>query len=256
MMHPPARNEGKDRDVLSRLALSDKFSIGFECLGSETVINGVAGWCDPLGGLYLPDLSLLVVSDLHLEKGAAFARRGRLLPPYDTIATLKILSSLISRYDPRIVISLGDNFHDRVGSQHLPLPLRDLIKEMAKGREWIWINGNHDPDGTVDLPGSSSDELFYGNLVFRHEPQAGASAGEIAGHLHPAATVRRRDKTVRRPCFATDGTRMLMPAFGVLSGGLDLRHKAMKGLFDHAALVAHLLGRDRIYSVRFGNLLG
>lgn len=256
MMHPPARNEGQNRNVLSRLALSDKFATGFECLGSETAINGVAGWCDPLGGLYLPDLSLLVVSDLHLEKGAAFARRGRLLPPYDTIATLKILSSLITRYDPKIVVSLGDNFHDRIGSQHLPLPLRDLIKEMARGREWIWINGNHDPDGTVDLPGSSSDEMFYGNLVFRHEPKLGSAAGEIAGHLHPAATVRRRDKSVRRPCFATDGTRMLMPAFGVLSGGLDLRHKAMKGLFDHSALVAHLLGRDRIYSVRFGNLLG
>lgn len=256
MMHPPRRYEGQNRNVLSRLALSDKFATGFECLGSETAINGVAGWCDPLGGLYLPDLSLLVVSDLHLEKGAAFARRGRLLPPYDTIATLKILSSLITRYDPKIVVSLGDNFHDRIGSQHLPLPLRDLIKEMARGREWIWINGNHDPDGTVDLPGSSSDEMFYGNLVFRHEPKAGSSEGEIAGHLHPAATVRRRDKSVRRPCFATDGIRMLMPAFGVLSGGLDLRHKAMKGLFDHSALVAHLLGRDRIYSVRFNNLLG
>ncbi len=256
MMHPPRGYEGQNRNVLSRLALSDKFATGFECLGSETSINGVAGWCDPLGGLYLPDLSLLVVSDLHLEKGAAFARRGRLLPPYDTIATLKILSSLITRYDPKIVVSLGDNFHDRIGSQHLPLPLRDLIKDMARGREWIWINGNHDPDGTVDLPGSSSDEMFYGNLVFRHEPKPGASPGEIAGHLHPAATVRRRDKSVRRPCFATDGTRMLMPAFGVLSGGLDLRHKAMRGLFDHSALVAHLLGRDRIYSVRFGNLLG
>lgn len=256
MMHRAQGHEGQNRDVLSRLALSDKFATGFECLGSETAINGVAGWCDPLGGLYLPDLSLLVVSDLHLEKGAAFARRGRLLPPYDTIATLKILSSLITRYDPKIVVSLGDNFHDRIGSQHLPLPLRDLIKDMAKGREWIWINGNHDPDGTVDLPGSSSDELFYGNLVFRHEPKLGASAGEIAGHLHPAATVRRRDKSVRRPCFATDGTRLLMPAFGVLSGGLDLRHKAMKGLFDHTSLVAHLMGRDRIYSVRFGNLIG
>lgn len=242
--------------MLSRLALSDKFSSGFECLGSETVINGVAGWCDPLGGLYLPDLSVLVVSDLHLEKGAAFARRGRMLPPYDTVATLKILSSLISRYDPKIVVSLGDNFHDRIGSTHLPLPLREVIKEMAKGREWVWINGNHDPDGTVDLPGSSTDEMVYGNLVFRHEPKLGAAPGEIAGHLHPAATVRRRDKSVRRPCFATDGTRMLMPAFGVLSGGLDLRHKAMQGLFDHAALVAHMLGRDRIYSVRFANLLG
>lgn len=248
----------REMNVLSRLALSERFSTGFECLGSEIDVNGVAAWCDPLGGLFLPDLSLLVVSDLHLEKGAAFARRGRLLPPYDTIATLKILASLVARYDPKIVISLGDNFHDRVGSEFLPLPLREIIKEMAAGREWIWINGNHDPDGTVDLPGSSVDEMFFGNLVFRHEPKARAAdaIGEIAGHLHPAATVRRREKTVRRPCFATDGARLLMPAFGVMSGGLDLRHKAMAGLFDRNALVAHLLGRDRIYAVRFSNLLG
>jgi DNA ligase-associated metallophosphoesterase len=242
--------------VLNRLALSDRFASGLECLGSETTINGVAAFCDPLGGLYLPDLSLLVVSDLHLEKAAAFARRGQLLPPYDTIATLKILASLITRYNPSVVVSLGDNFHDRVGSTHLPQNLRDLIAEMARGREWIWINGNHDPDGAVDLPGSSVDEMFHGNLVFRHEPKQGASIGEIAGHLHPSATVRRREKSVRRQCFATDGSRLLMPAFGVMTGGLDLRHKAMRGLFDHSALVAHLLGRDRIYSVRFSNLLG
>ncbi|MDS7596111.1 ligase-associated DNA damage response endonuclease PdeM [Agrobacterium tumefaciens] len=244
--------------MLSRLALSERFSTGFECLGSEIEINGVAGWCDPLGGLYLPDLSLLVVSDLHLEKGAAFARRGQLLPPYDTIATLKILASLVARYNPKIVVSLGDNFHDRAGSEFLPLPLREIIREMALGREWIWINGNHDPDGTVDLPGSSVDEMFFANLVFRHEPKArpADAVGEIAGHLHPSATVRRREKTVRRPCFATDGARMLMPAFGVMSGGLDLRHKAMSGLFNRDALVAHLMGRDRIYSVRFANLLG
>ncbi len=244
--------------MLSRLALSERLSTGFECFGAETAINGVAALCDPLGGLYMPDLSLLVVSDLHLEKGAAFARRGMMLPPYDTIATLKILASLVARYDPKIVVSLGDNFHDRKGSGHLPLPLREIIKEMATGREWIWINGNHDPDGTVDLPGSSVDEMFYANLVFRHEPKlkSADTKGEIAGHLHPSATVRRRDKTVRRPCFATDGARLLMPAFGVMSGGLDLRHKAMRGLFDHADLIAHLMGRDRIYSVRFGSLLG
>ncbi|HEX8049820.1 ligase-associated DNA damage response endonuclease PdeM [Rhizobium sp.] len=222
--------------------------------GVEIAVHDVTAVCDPLGALYLPDAGILVVSDLHLEKGAAFARRGMLLPPYDTLATLTVLAAVISRYDPKLVVSLGDNFHDRVGSAHLPEEFRSLIVTMARGREWIWINGNHDPDGTVDLPGQSVDEMQYGGLTFRHEPKGGRQAGEIAGHLHPSATVRRREKSVRRPCFATDGARLLMPAFGVMTGGLDLRHKAMTGLFDRESLIAHLLGRDRIYSVRFGNL--
>ncbi|MEF0941961.1 ligase-associated DNA damage response endonuclease PdeM [Rhizobium sp. BR 362] len=222
--------------------------------GVETAVHGVAAVCDPLGALYLPDAGILVVSDLHLEKGAAFARRGMLLPPYDTLATLTVLAAVISRYDPKLVVSLGDNFHDRVGSTHLPEEFRSLIVNMARGREWIWINGNHDPDGTVDLPGRSVDEMHYGGLTFRHEPKGGQQTGEIAGHLHPSATVRRRDKSVRRPCFATDGARLLMPAFGIMTGGLDLRHKAMAGLFDRESLIAHVLGRDRIYSVRFGSL--
>ncbi|MBB3388972.1 hypothetical protein FHT82_001695 [Rhizobium sp. BK275] len=242
--------------VMNRLALARDMTGLAAIPGVETAIHGVAAVCDPLGALYLPDAGILVVSDLHLEKSAAFARRGMMLPPYDTLATLTVLAAVVSRYDPQIVISLGDNFHDRVGSEHLPDAFRTLIVEMARGREWIWINGNHDPDGTVDLPGTCSDELYYAGLTFRHEPRDGLQKGEIAGHLHPAATVRRREKSVRRPCFATDGDRLLMPAFGVMSGGLDLGHKAMTGLFDKTSLIAHLLGRDRIYSVRYGNLRG
>lgn len=241
---------------MNRLALAMNSDATALAPGVEIAVNGVAAVCDPLGGLYLPDAGALVVSDLHLEKGAAFARRGMLLPPYDTLATLRILAAVIARYDPRVVVSLGDNFHDRVGSAHLPDDFRSQIRSMAQGRDWIWINGNHDPDGTVDLPGRSMDEIYLDGLVFRHEPRLGPQKGEIAGHLHPAATVRRREKSVRRPCFATDGARLLMPAFGVMTGGLDLRHRAMAGLFDKTALVAHLLGRDRIYSVRFANLLG
>lgn len=242
--------------LLSRLALARDMTGLAAIAGAETAIHGVAAVCDPFGALYLPDTGVLVVSDLHLEKGAAFARRGMMLPPYDTLATLTVLNAVIARYDPKLVISLGDNFHDRKGSEHLPEAFRSLISAMARGREWIWINGNHDPDGTVGLPGQSLDELLHGGLTFRHEPKAGLQQGEIAGHLHPSATVRRRDRSIRRPCFATDGARLLMPAFGVMSGGLDLRHKAMAGLFDHKVLIAHLLGKDRIYSVRFGSLLG
>ncbi|MHA7969659.1 ligase-associated DNA damage response endonuclease PdeM [Rhizobium sp. CAU 1783] len=241
---------------MNRLArLQDPVAVDTDC-SARFIVNGVEAVADPSGALVLPDLNMLVVSDLHLEKGAAFARRGQLLPPYDTLATLRILEAVIARHDPRIVVSLGDNFHDPVGSALMPDAFRQHIGAMAAGREWIWVNGNHDPDGTSGLPGVSADELAYGGLTFRHEPSLAAGRGEVAGHLHPCATVRRREKSVRRPCFASDGIRLMMPAFGVLTGGLDLRHKAFTGLFDRQALVAHLLGRDRVYSVRFANLMG
>ncbi|MVA59155.1 ligase-associated DNA damage response endonuclease PdeM [Agrobacterium vitis] len=224
-------------------------------LTAEIEICGAEAICDLSGTLYLPALRLLVVSDLHLEKGAAFARRGQLLPPYDTVATLKKLQAVIARFDPSIVVSLGDTFHDRLGSALMPEPFRQTIEQMTRGREWIWITGNHDPDGVENLAGMVADEISYGGLVFRHEPHIGESArGEIAGHLHPSATVRRREKSVRRACFAADGDRLIMPAFGVTTGGLDLKHKAFTGLFARETLVAHLLGRERIYSVRFSGL--
>lgn len=254
---PNAPLQEDEDDVLSRLAAPDILSdLPTPAACAEIELFGVAALCDPLGALYLPSSGMLVISDLHLEKGAAHARRGRMLPPYDTLATLRLLEAVIARHDPGVVVSLGDNFHDRRGSELMPASYRAMIAAMARGREWIWINGNHDPDGTVDLPGRSVDELVFGALTFRHEPRPGQTAGEIAGHLHPAATVVRREKSVRRPCFATDGKRLLMPAFGVLTGGLDLSHRAFQGLFDRTALIAHLLGRERVYSVRYRNLRG
>ncbi|MCY0093394.1 ligase-associated DNA damage response endonuclease PdeM [Hoeflea ulvae] len=219
-------------------------------------VNGTAVCCDRAGVLWLPDSGVLVVSDLHLEKGAAFARRGMLLPPYDTAATLARLGEAIARYAPRLVISLGDSFHDRTGSQHLPDCYREQLLALQRGREWSWIEGNHDPDRPTGLEGGWCSELHVETLVFRHEPRYGIADGEIAGHLHPSARVVRRGKGVRRPCFASDGKRLLMPAFGSTTGGLELRHPAMRGLFAQSELIAHLIGRDRIYSVAFNRING
>ncbi|MEM5494592.1 ligase-associated DNA damage response endonuclease PdeM [Hoeflea sp. AS16] len=222
----------------------------------ELIVNATAVVCDHAGVLWLPGSGALVVSDLHLEKGAAFARRGMLLPPYDTAATLARLAKAIARYNPRLVISLGDSFHDRTGSAHLPECYREQLQSLQQGRDWVWIEGNHDPDRPVGLEGRFCSELHVESLVFRHEPTSGAADGEIAGHLHPAARVVRRGKGVRRPCFASDGKRLLMPAFGSTTGGLELRHPAMRGLFNKSELVAHLIGRERIYSVAFNRMNG
>jgi DNA ligase-associated metallophosphoesterase len=220
----------------------------------EFDLNGTRVACGHEGVLYMPDSGILVVSDLHLEKGAAFARRGMLLPPYDTAATLARLGAALLRFRPKGVVSLGDSFHDRKGSAHLPPAYRDALRELQAGRDWMWIEGNHDPDAPVGLPGEFHAEIYAETLVMRHEPAKGPAPGEIAGHLHPAARVVRRGKGVRRACFACDGARLVMPAFGTTTGTLELRHPALRSLFDHAALMAHMIGRDRIYSVAYQRL--
>ena len=240
--------------AFARIHLGDDATLspGF----TETGINGRTVVLDPAGAIYLPDCRLLCVSDLHLEKGAAFARRGQLLPPWDTFATLKVLASVIARHDPRVVVSLGDSFHDRRGSAEMPELGRAMIRDMASGREWIWIAGNHDPDGVENLPGTCTETLTYGGLHFRHDPLGDPQPGEIAGHLHPAAVLVRRERGVRRPCFAGDGRRLIMPSFGVMTGGLDLRHKAFAGLFDKSRLIAHMLGQGRVHSIAYNRLSG
>lgn len=227
-------------------------------LTADIDIAGTPAVCDPLGALFLPDSQTLVVSDLHLEKGAAFARRGMMLPPYDTALTLQLLEMVIGRYSPVRVISLGDSFHDRHGAAGLSNASDSQLRSLICGREWFWIAGNHDPDQPGDLDGHCVQELQFDGLRFRHEPSCDPETiqGEIAGHLHPAARVVRRNKGVRRPCFATDGTRLVLPSFGVMTGGMNLRHPVFEGLFDRRRLTAHLLGRERIYSVPFDRLIG
>lgn len=212
-------------------------------------IAGVAALCDPRGALYLPDHNVLIVSDLHLEKGSAAARRGRLLPPYDTLATLDLLAAVIATHRPATVVSLGDSFHDDGGAGRMPALYRDKLAALMRGREWIWVAGNHDPAAPEGLSGMVAQEIAIANLRLRHEPQAGAGPGEIAGHLHPGAMVLRRGRTVRRRCFATDGERLVMPAFGAFTGALNVLDRAYEGLFRRESLVAHMLGEARIYAV-------
>src|SRR5207248_6009303 len=150
---------------------------------STVSIAGVTLAADLSGALFWEDQSLLVVSDLHLEKGSSFAARGVLLPPYDTVATLGRLGVVIARHDPRVVIALGDSFHDRDAHDRLSAADRDAIAAMQAGRDWVWISGNHDPALPTALGGVVAPEVAVGPIVFRREA-TGVSC-EIAGHLHP-----------------------------------------------------------------------
>ncbi|MEM8877223.1 MAG: ligase-associated DNA damage response endonuclease PdeM [Pseudomonadota bacterium] len=216
---------------------------------ASPVVAGVQLEIDCAGTLWWPDERLLVVSDLHLEKGSSHAERGMLIPPYDTAATLAKLAVVIARRDPARVISLGDSFHDRRAASRLSGPDLDALTAIMQGRDWIWISGNHDPEAPDDLDGTCTAELAIGPLVFRHEPRAGNAPGEIAGHLHPAARVRARGRSVRRRCLASDGHRAILPAFGAYTGGLNLRSRPFDSLFDASSLNAWMLGDDAVYRV-------
>jgi DNA ligase-associated metallophosphoesterase len=210
-------------------------------------VVGVTLIADLSGALFWEEQGLLVVSDLHLEKGSSFAARGVLLPPYDTVATLGCLAAVIARHDPRMVIALGDSFHDRSAHQRLTAADRDALAAMQARRDWIWIAGNHDPALPSDLGGTVAGEVAIGPIVFRHEP-TGAS-GEIAGHLHPKARVSTRGRSMERRCFACDGERAVMPAFGAYAGGLSIRDAAFARIFQTPGLMAHVLGDYRLHTI-------
>src|SRR4051812_14541826 len=155
---------------------------GGRVAGREVEIAGVVVVADPSGTLYWPAERLLVVADLHLEKGSSYAARGVLLPPYDTAATLARLAQVMARYAPRAVIALGDSFHDGGGPDRVLNGDRTTLLQLQRGRDWIWIAGNHDPEPTAGVGGTSAAALVIGALMFRHEPQPHAEAGEVAGH--------------------------------------------------------------------------
>jgi DNA ligase-associated metallophosphoesterase len=212
-------------------------------------LAGVTLIADPAGALYWPEEKLLVVADLHLEKGSSFAARGVLLPPYDTAATLARLSRLIERYAPGGVIALGDSFHDGGGPARMDDVSRVALKALQRGRDWVWLAGNHDPNPAENIGGRFADILALGALTFRHEPAPERGEGEIAGHLHPMACVARRGRAVKRRCFACDGRRAVLPAFGAYTGGLNVRDRAIVSVFGTLSFTAHLLGAGRLYAV-------
>jgi DNA ligase-associated metallophosphoesterase len=223
--------------------------------GAEITVAGVSLVADLAGALYWPEEGALIVSDLHLEKGSAFAVRGILMPPYDTAATLEALAAVIARYDVRMVIALGDNFHDGGGPARLSATDRAQLLGLQRGRDWVWIAGNHDPDPGEGIGGVFARALALGSLSFRHEPTEGGRAstggegcGEISGHLHPAARIHQRGRTQTRKCFATDGERLVMPAFGAFTGGLNIRNAAFLKVFGGLGFTAHLIGQRRVYS--------
>jgi DNA ligase-associated metallophosphoesterase len=209
-------------------------------------LNGADLVAEPSGALYWPAMLTLVVADLHLEKGSSYARRGTMLPPYDTPATIERLAAATERPDVQRVICLGDSFHDMGAPARLAPDDAERLARLTSRCEWLWLAGNHDPSPPAALGGHVIDgDLRLGPLTFRHVAATDAKPGEVSGHYHPKACLHRRGRRLSGRCFIFNGKRLVLPAFGAYAGGLDVRDPALGALFPGGFSV-HLLARGRL----------
>ena len=191
------------------------------------------------GALFWPARKAILVADLHLEKASWFARFGQFLPPYDSHATLTQLAAVVERTGARRLYCLGDSFHDRFGCDRLPNDARELLKDLTQRLDWTWIVGNHDPGFADHCGGTLADEIEVAGIVLRHEAVRGEPRPEMSGHYHPKLRLHLKGRRVSRRCFVISRTKMILPAFGSLTGGLDAHHPEILGSVgnDAAALV-------------------
>lgn len=183
---------------------------------------------DPQGALFWPAERALLVADLHLEKASWFARIGQFLPPYDSQATLTALTELVDRVHPERLYCLGDSFHDRFGCDRLPDAARAMLLALTSRLDWVWILGNHDPGFADHCGGRLVEEAYVRGLTLRHEANPNDHSPELSGHYHPKLRLQLRGKHVSRRCYVASSTKLILPAFGALTGGLDADHPEIR----------------------------
>lgn len=191
------------------------------------------------GALFWPRRNALLVADLHLEKASWFARFGQFLPPYDSEATLTALAATVERTGTKRLYCLGDSFHDRFGCDRLPAGARALLTGLTERLDWTWIVGNHDPGFADHCGGRLEDEVEVAGIVLRHEAVRGDPRPEMSGHYHPKLRLSVKGRRVSRRCFVVSPSKIILPAFGSLTGGLDAHHPEILGSVggEAAALV-------------------
>jgi len=178
----------------------------------------------PQGALYWHARRALLVADLHLEKASWFARLGQMLPPYDSMATLADLTAIRAATDAEEIWCLGDSFHDRHGCDRLPAKAREMLTELTGSTRWTWITGNHDPGIADHCGGAIVEEAEVDGLLLRHEADPAEMRPELSGHFHPKLRVSHRGRMLSRRCFVATDRKLILPAFGALTGGLDAGH--------------------------------
>ncbi|SEN73899.1 putative phosphoesterase [Sphingomonas gellani] len=182
----------------------------------------------PSGALFWPARAALLVADLHLEKASWFASRGQMLPPYDSIQTLGELTQVVEATGAREMWCLGDSFHDAKGCERLPVEAQARLRALTSALRWTWITGNHDPVILDRCGGDVVEEAVVDGVVLRHEAAPDDPRPELSGHFHPKLRITVRGRAVARRCFVSTESKLVLPAFGALTGGMDPDHPAIR----------------------------
>jgi len=189
----------------------------------------------PEGALYWHERKALIVADLHLEKASAFAARGQMLPPYDSLATLAALETALARTEACELWCLGDSLHDEGATERMSGAVLDRLARLTAQLDWIWITGNHDPHVSPRLGGHNRDEAEVDGIILRHEARAGEHRPELSGHFHPKWRLSLRGRSVSRRCFVMDQAKLILPSFGAFTGGLDACAPPIRSLMSSRA---------------------
>ena len=198
------------------------------------------------GALYWRKESALLVADLHLEKSSLYAKHGQMLPPYDSRETLERVAEAIRETGARRVFTLGDNFHDGDGSSRLEPHAAGMLSALTRAVDWVWITGNHDPHMEAEAGGAIAEELEVSGMILRHQAKRGELRPELSGHYHPRLQLHVRKRFIRRPCVVVSqsevgGDRMILPAFGALTGGMDAEDPAILNAMQPAERIDAVL---------------
>ncbi len=193
------------------------------------------------GAIYWPREDALLVADLHLEKASFYARGGQMLPPYDSRETLERLALAVRLTGARRVFALGDNFHDSSGPARLEPHAAGMLSALTRALDWVWITGNHDPHLGAEAGGTRVEEMEVGGMVLRHKAEAGTRGAELSGHYHPRLVVTARGRRVARPCAVRSENRLILPAFGALTGGMDAADPAILAAVQPATVIDALV---------------
>jgi DNA ligase-associated metallophosphoesterase len=193
------------------------------------------------GAVYWPRERALLVADLHLEKASFYAKGGQMLPPYDSRETLERLALAVRRTGARRVFALGDNFHDSRGPGRLEPHAAGMLAALTRALDWVWITGNHDPELGAEAGGTRVEETEVSGLVLRHKAREGATGAELSGHYHPRLVVSARGRRIARPCAVRSDNRLILPAFGALTGGMDAADPVIVSAMQPASAIDALV---------------